>query len=258
LTTFILREAMPFLPDDDVTATLPAPEAVEAFLRCYPDFLAERPDLLRTMTPPSRFSGDDPVADFQSAMIRGLKGDLDRLSRTSIDLMRLSRGNLTQQQRTHSAALLLAEVATPADFHRVVIQEWPKVLNVDAVALIIEDTAATDLHEGPRGVARVPAGTIDRLFADAPEERVMLTAERPGGNLLFGSLATRIRSDALARLDEPATWEPGGTSRASVAGLLALGSFSPNAFHPDQATDLLQFLTRLLAIILSQWCAPTP
>ncbi len=249
---------MPFLPDADVTATLPAPDEVEAFLRRHPDFLAERPDLLRAMTPPSRFSGEDPVADFQSAMIRGLKGDIDRLSQTSIDLMRLSRGNLTQQQRTHSAALLLAEVATPADFHRVVIQEWPKVLDVDAVALIIEDATATDLHEGPRGVARVPAGTIDRLFADEPETRVMLTAERGGGNLLFGALGTRIRSDALARLDEPATWEPGGGHRSPVAGLLALGSFTPGAFHPEQATDLLQFLTRLLAIVLSQWCAPTP
>ena len=232
-------------------------DEVEAFLRGHPDFLAERPDLLRTMTPPTRYSGDDPVADFQAAMIQGLRHDLNRLSQTSVDLLSLSRGNLTQQQRTHSSALLLAEVATPADFHRVVIQDWPRVLDIDAVALIIEDSTATDLHEGPRGIARVPTGTVDRLFAAAPGDRVLLTPER-NGNLLFGAQATRIRSDALARLDESATWEPGGPERPAPVGLLALGSFSPKTFHPDQATDLLAFLTQLLAIVLSQWYAPTP
>jgi hypothetical protein len=97
ISKFIAREAMTFLPDAAAAATLPSPDEVEAFLRRHPDFLAERPDLLRAMTPPSRFSGDDPVADFQAAMITGLKGDLDRLSRTSRDLVRLSHGNLTQQ-----------------------------------------------------------------------------------------------------------------------------------------------------------------
>jgi len=235
--------------------TLPAPEEVEAFLRHHPDFLAERPGLLRSMSPPSRFSGDDPVADFQAAMIRGLRLDLDRLSRTSVDILAMSRANLTQQQRTHSAALRLAEANTPADFHRVLTHDWPRILDVDAVALILEDAAATDVHEGPAGIARVPAGTIDRLFPSG--ERSRLTAER-AGNPLFGALGPRIRSDALARLDEPAAWEPGGSAPFSVpSGVLAFGSFSSGTFAPDQATDLLDFLTRLLAIVLSRWCAPT-
>jgi len=236
--------------------TLPAPEDVEAFLRHYPDFLAERPDLLRTMSPPSRFSGDDPVADFQAAMIRGLRHDLDRLSRTSVDILAMSRSNLTRQQRTHSAALRLAEVETPADFHRVLTRDWPRILDVDAVALILEDASADGVHEGPSGIARVPAGTVEHLFPMG--ERIRLAAER-NGNPLFGALAPRIRSDALARLDEPAGWEPGGGAPYAVpAGVLALGSFTAGTFHPEQATDLLDFLTRLLAIVLSRWCAPTP
>ncbi|MBN2751949.1 MAG: DUF484 family protein [Rhodospirillaceae bacterium] len=232
------------------------PEDVESFLREHPNFLAERPDVLRVMSPPSRFSSNEPVADFQSAMIQGLRHDLDRLSQTSVDLLAMSRMNLTQQQRTHSAALRLSEVETPADFHRVLIHDWPRILGVDAVALILEDAAATGVHESPQGIARVPAGTVDHLFTAGT--RIHLTAER-SGNPLFGAVGKRIRSDAMARLDEPATWEPGGTTRHPVpSGLLALGTFEPGTFHPEQATDLLDFLTRLLAIVLSKWCAPTP
>ncbi len=238
---------------------LPAPAEVEAFLRAHPDFLAERPDLLRAMTPPSRYDeGGDPIADFQAAMIRGLRQDVERLSRTSVDLLATSRGNLSRQQRTHSAALGLAAAATPADFHRVLIRDWPPILDVDAVALVLEDGAAVGVDEGPEGILRVPAGTVDALFArEAPGARIVLTPERRGGNRLFGKPGAQIRSDALCRLDDPATWEP-GDRRPAPAGLLAVGAFAPGTFHPDQATDLLEFLAHLLAIVLGRWCAPTP
>lgn len=237
----------------------PAPAEVEAFLRAHPDFLAERPDLLRAMTPPSRFGdGGDPIADFQAAMIRGLRLDVERLSRTSVDLVATSRGNLSRQQRTHSAALALAAAATPADFHRVLIRDWPPILDVDAVALVLEEAGTAAVEEGPEGILRVPAGTVDAVFArEAPGARIVLTPERRGGNRLFGKPGARIRSDALCRLDDPATWEPGG-HRPTPAGLLAVGAFAPETFHPEQATDLLEFLARLLAIVLGRWCAPTP
>lgn len=235
--------------------TSPSPREVEAFLRQHPDFLAERPDLLRAMTPPSRFDGGDQISDFQAAMIRGLRLDVERLSRTSVDLVATSQGNLSRQQRTHSAALMLAEAATPADFHRVLIRDWPQILDVDAIALVLEDDAATDASEGPEGILRVPSGTVDALFAKSPNPSILLTPERRG-NRLFGASAAKIRSDALARLNPPATWEPGG-NRAAPAGILAFGAFMPETFHPDQATDLIEFLTRLLAIVLTRWCAPT-
>lgn len=241
------------------TDVRPLPEAadVEAFLRQHPGFLAERPALLRSLTPPTRFDGDDAIADFQAAIIAELRADLDQLSQSSVDLLSMTRSNLTQQQRTHAAALMLVEAATPAEFHRVLTQEWPRLLDVDAIALVLEDDAAPHPMEGPQGISRVPAGTVDRLFAAAPGARVLLTPER-AGSLLFGTTICPIRSDALARLDEPATWEPGGGSTSVAPGLLAVGSFRPQTFHPDQATDLLEFLARLVAIVLARWCAPTP
>lgn len=244
--------------DPALADLLPAPAEVEAFLRAHPDFLAERPELLRAMTPPSRFdAGGDPIADFQSAMIKGLRLDVERLSRTSVDLVATSRGNLSRQQRTHSAALALAAAATPADFHRVLIRDWPPILDVDAIALVLEDQGTVTVEEGPEGILRVPAGTVDALFAhEAPGARILLTPERHGGNRLFGKPGAKVRSDALCRLDDPATWEP-GDRRPAPAGLLAVGSFAAESFHPDQATDLLEFLARLLAIVLGRWCAPT-
>jgi len=247
------------------TPVPPGADEVEAFLRGNPGFLAERPDLLREMTPPTRFGAGEPIADFQAAMIRGLRRDLADLSQTSVDLLSLTRTNLTRQQRTHSAALAIAAAETPSAFHRVLTRDWPRILDVDAVCLVLEDPAADAVHEGPSGISRVPTGFVDRLFAAGPRDlgrgggRVLLTPERTGGNPLFGATLRPIRSDALARLDDPYTWETGGAlPRRLPVGILGLGSFRPLVFEPSQATDLLQFLTRLLAVVLSRWCAPTP
>jgi len=235
------------------------PEDVETYLRENPDCIAQRPDLLRVLTPPTRFNGEDPIADFQNAMIQGLRSDLDRLSRTSNDILSMSRSNLSQQQRTHAAALLLTQAATPAEFHRVLTQDWPRLLDVDAVALILEDDAATRTHEGPSGIARVPRGYIDGVFRSSDNPQVFLSAERYG-NRLFGDYAAQIKSDALARIDIPANWEYSTqtASQQNPVGLLAVGSFQTETFHPDQATDLLEFLARLLSTVLVRWCAPTP
>lgn len=238
------------------------PETVESYLRQNPDCLARHPDLLRTLVPPSRFDDKDPVADFQKAMIAGLRSDLDRLSRHSADILSLTQTNLSQQQRSHAAALLLLQAETPADLHRVLTRDWPRLLHVDAIALALEDDTSNlgphEVREGPSGVVRLPSGSIDRIFAGTDNPRVMLTDYR-NGNRLFGSLSHQIQSDALARLDVAASWETPQTARSKApAGLLALGSFDANTFHGEQASDLLEFLARLLGTVLPRWLAPTP
>ncbi len=233
------------------------PETVESYLRENPDCLAHRPDLLRTLTPPSRFNGQDGVADFQEAIIQGLRSDLDRMSQKSADILSLSQNNLSQQQRTHAATLLLLQAETPTDFHRVLTKEWPKLIGVDAIALVLEDDTMLEMYEGPSGIVRVPRGMIDGIFIGAKNPRVLLSDYRPG-NKLFGALAHQIHSDALARIDAPAPWEtPQSRCGKTPTGLLALGAFAPDTFHPEQATDLLEFLARLLGSTLTRWCAPT-
>jgi len=156
----------------------------------------------------------------------------------------------------------LIQAATPADFHRVLTQDWPRLLDVDAVALVLEDDTAVQLSEGPHGIVRVPKGMIDGIFLDHRDQQVMLTPDR-NGNILFGDLAPRIFSDALARFDLSASWECSRDYQTSKplpvpTGLLAVGSFSYDTFDANQATDLLEFLSRMLGCVLSRWCALTP
>jgi uncharacterized protein YigA (DUF484 family) len=247
-----------FVKRQNSTAAHAIPETVESYLRDNPDCLIQRPDLLRSLTPPSRYHGDESIADFQKAVIQGLRSDLDRLSRESADIVSLSQSNLSQQQRTHAAALLLLQAETPADLHRVLSHDWPPLLQVDAIILALEDPDCHELHEGPSKIMHAPSGMIDAIFSVSDNPRVLLTDYR-AGNRLFGSLMHQIQSDALARIDTAASWEtPQSAHGHTPIGLLALGSFTPQTFHPDQASDLLEFLARLIGFTLTRWRELTP
>jgi len=43
-----------------------------------------------------------------------------------------------------------------------------------------------------------------------------------------------------------------------VLGLLALGGFEAEQFHPDQAIDLLEFLARIVERCVRQWLELPP
>jgi uncharacterized protein YigA (DUF484 family) len=74
--------------------------------------------------------------------------------------------------------------------------------------------------------------------------RCRLAANVRGSRGLYGNLAEDVHSEALVRLD---------VSPGSPPGLLALGGFEPEQFHPDQAVDLLEFLAHVVERCVRQW-----
>ncbi|MBY0335965.1 MAG: hypothetical protein K2X11_05085, partial [Acetobacteraceae bacterium] len=121
------------------------PEAVEAFLRANPRFLAERPGLYTSLDPPVRLHG--PVlADHMAAMIAAARADTQRAAaagRAARDLC----------ARVVDAVLALADGA-PLDIAR---DAWPGLLGVESCRLLAEGL--------PRaGFAPLPDGAAQRLL----------------------------------------------------------------------------------------------
>ena len=61
---------------------------------------------------------------------------------------------------------------------------------------------------------------------------------------IFGEASGLVRSEALVRLR---------ISLRTPAGLLAFGSRDPERFGPSQATELLNFLARVLEHCIRTW-----
>ncbi|MCU0839408.1 MAG: DUF484 family protein [Rhodospirillales bacterium] len=212
-------------------------ELVADYLVANPDFFLKRPDVLACMMPPERWS-DDAVADLQRYMVKSLREELNGLRDCTNDVIETSRANLVIQDRTHAAVVTMLEAADLAALIAFVNDHLGPHLGVDRAAIGIEIRPNGLFATGLRAL---PPGEIDRILGEG--NIVALKRATRDETLLFGDHAAEIRSAALVRL-----------SLAPVApdGMLAFGATGEGAFHPQQGTELIRFLARIVSLCLKQ------
>ncbi len=217
-----------------------SPEAVAAWLRRHPDFLAENADLLAVLTPPEQRQGDG-VVDMQRFMLERLQGDVGTLRRREKQLVSAAEGNAAGQSKVHQAALALIDTRDVQTLCTAIRTKLPHLLDIEAAALCIEDEGALSLA----GATSIGKGGIANLMG--PKRRVLLQEKTAGEEIVFNAAAERVKSVAYLRLRS-------GSGVPNM--LLALGSGRDDGFAPDQATDLLAFLGDVLELRLGQCLGP--
>ena len=201
-------------------------EQVAAFLRARPGFLAERPELYRSLTPPRRIHGE-PMADHMVAMLRAEREHAAAMAERADDVLAAGRAAAGMAGRVQTAVLALIGARDVAEC---VAHALPGLLALDAAALCME-ADAPDVRRLPSGaVARLLDGR-DVVFRATPEDAVMLHAEA-------ARLAAR---DALVRV-------PWGGPPA----LLALVSRDQAPLDPAQGAGALAFLGRAAGAALGR------
>jgi uncharacterized protein YigA (DUF484 family) len=212
-----------------IPEALPSPEAVAAFLRANPGFLAERPELFRDLDPPRRVHGER-MADHMAAMLaaerrrlRGLEAEMDAV---------VAAGRAGNGLTVRVRLAVLALMCSP-DVPEAVTQELPALLGIETCTLLAEMPDRHGVVKLPRGmVAKLLGPGRDALVRSAPTEMELLHQEAAG-------LVTR---DALARV-------PVWTGQPT---LLALGARDPTALPSRQANATLAFLGRAVAAALAR------
>lgn len=205
---------------------------VASYLQDHPDFFARHPDLLMTLTPPARWSGD-AVVDIQKFMVETLRGELDGLRGCVQQVIETSRSNMSNQTRTHAAVLALMAADDMERLLRIVHDDLPVLLDVDVADLAFEPGPLPNC--GGLALRRLAAGEVNSWIGAGQEVALMIHVQDDGS--VFGNAAGLIRSAALVRL------QPGGEV---PSGVLALGSRHDSLFHPGQGTELLRFLSRVV------------
>ncbi|HSV28768.1 MAG TPA: DUF484 family protein [Candidatus Omnitrophota bacterium] len=209
-------------------------EQVAAFLRRHPDFLVRHPDLLMSLAPPTRFHEDSGVIDLQAFMIAHQREELARIKGAAEHLIHTSRSNMSTQNRTHQAALVLLAADSMDALVQAIADDLPGILDVDAATLRIEESGKP--LPALASVGRVPKGAVEKILGGNDRD-CALSQELPGDPALFGEAASLVKSSAVVRVS------PGGKC---PEGVLSLGSRHGRTFYSGQGTDLLGFLARVL------------
>ncbi|MCR6629983.1 MAG: DUF484 family protein [Magnetospirillum sp.] len=216
----------------------PSEAQVTAYLRRHGDFLLRHPDLVLSLSPPSRWPDGGAVVDMQAFMIDRLKEEVNRIKGAAEDLILTSRSNMSTQNRTHQAVLVLLGAEDLGALAEVIAEDLPPILDVDVATLCFEHADHPLPALAVPGVHRIPSGSVDVLMG-GPDRACGLNEEMPGDPALFGGGAGLVASSALVRLS------PGGVC---PDGLLALGSRHGCTFHAGQGTELITFLARVVEI----------
>ncbi len=197
---------------------------VTAYLQSHPQFLADNPDLYRSLVPPSRVHGA-PLADHMAAMLAAERAHASALAEQADVVLAAGRAIAGLSARVQEAVLALMQTSSLIEC---ITDELPSLLAVDAACLCIE-------AERP-GLRTLPAGTIASLLRAA---RVVFETDPEHAALVHGEAMLLARHEALILV--PGQGPP---------CLLALASRDAAMLDPCQGTAPLAFLGRAVAACL--------
>ncbi len=209
------------------------PDAVETFLISNPGFFNQRPHILDQVELPDRFAGDG-VVDFQRFQLQRRDIEIDELRNTAQDVIETSRCNMSIQTRTHASVLALLHAQTPQQLYRIVSDDLPILLDVDAAVVGFEPAQEDNVTILSEHLRTLAPGAVDTILGS--DKDVQLYNEFWDDGAIFGSASGLVKSAAVARI-KPTIFTPNG--------ILALGA-RDDTFAPGQGTELFSFLARVI------------
>ncbi len=218
-------------------------EQVLAFLKAHPKLLLNNPKLLSEIAPDRRFDSET-VVDMQRFVVQRLRRQVDELKASSEHLVTTTRSNMSILEKTHDCALAVLEAEDFPALGRLLSEDIPLFLGVDAAAVGIEVNPKTGVLPPGADAALRPLtpGTVDMLLGSSEGNRLRTKAD--GGTALYGAAEGLVVSDALVRLE---------LRGAMPVGLFAVGSRDEGYFSEDQGTELLGFLAEVVRYAVARW-----
>jgi uncharacterized protein YigA (DUF484 family) len=213
---------------------------VISYLEKNRDFFKKHPDVLEHMDLPGTTHGAG-VVDFQSALLSRLKSDKAGAQKLQRDLLDTFRANMSNQNRIHTAVLVLLEADGFEELVSVITQDFPVLLDVDTVNLVIEATSKEIPFVNQSGIRFARQGTVAKWLGKGD---ALLQDNISGEEEIFGPGAGLVKSHALLRLE---------ISPDTPAAILAFGSRDPDMFNPGQAIEQVGFLAQVVERIFRIW-----
>ena len=214
---------------------------VAAYLKAHPDFFEKNAELAAGLTLPAPAHGPG-VIDMQQAILKRLRSEIDRLKNERTEIIANSKQNQIVQNRIQAAVISIIQATTFEKMIHVVTHELPELLDVDFITIAIEANADAPKRVPVRGVYVLAPGAIDAAIG--PEKHARLRSHIAGEDAFFGEVSRFVKSDVLMRLK---------VSSGSPDGVMCFGSRNPEAFGPEQATELLFFLAKVLENTIRAW-----
>lgn len=223
---------------------------VVEYLRHNPKFLRKHPELLTTLTPPERQTGDN-VLDFQRFALGSLQQDMQLLKDEFDGVLTSARDNMSVQSQIHQAVMHMLKARDLEHLLEVLTMDFLRYFDVDAVRLIIESDVAElyDAYYGTEnysGISFVPVQTVDQVIGSGAFVALVTDTELDPPYAyedIFVDCAALVQSCALLRIH---------LDTIDRDGIVGFGVREKGRFHAHQGVELLKFLADVMELRLDQ------
>jgi uncharacterized protein YigA (DUF484 family) len=210
---------------------------VASYLRRHPEFLREFPDLAMALVLPREQGSAASLASYQLEVLRDKNRELNRRLQ---ELIEIAHENEALMVRVHTLTLALMRAKTLPETASAVVAALTEDFHTDLVRLVLfradpELPAAEWLLTEPAGASALPAFT--EFFRRA--EPLCGRVQQDKLDALFGDKAGEVRSTVLLPVHS--------------MGLLAIGSYDENRFHPGMGTVFLKLIAEAVATALARF-----
>lgn len=210
---------------------------VAEYLRQYPQFLMEFPDLAMQLSMPREQGQAASLASYQLDVLRDKNRELQR---RQAELIEIASANERLMMQVHELTLGLLRAPTLEQVVRRVVAGLTEDFHTDLVRLLLFRDG-THLPQADWLVLLPDGATGMPDFAEflARKEPLFgrLTAEKL--QHLFGEKASGVQSVALMRL--------------AGLGMLAIGSTDPNHFHPGMGTVFIKMIAEAVSAAVQRF-----
>jgi uncharacterized protein YigA (DUF484 family) len=178
------------------------------------------------------------LLSFEDHALARLRARVAAAEEAREDLLAFARGQSGAVAAIHQAVLAALDATDFEHLLHVVVQEWPLILGLDAVALGLI-VGERGFRVDSSGVQHCEAALL-RQWIDGTDPVELHSVER--GHALFGPASELIGAEALIRLPD-----------ALPEALLLLGQRGSQSLDGRHGSELLLFLGASLAAILRRW-----
>lgn len=225
---------------NDDKAKSVSPHTVADYLRNNPHFFNEHPELLTQLHIPHPTGDAVSLVERQMSLLR----EQNEKTRQKLDeLIDVARANEELARRMHMLALTLMDASEPQEIFNTLYENLQKHFHADCVAMrVFAAPAVAEIATGREFAGDDPRGLTLFKSIIAAHQPVCGSLESEQQVYLFGEDGAKLQSGVVVPLHGE-DW----------SGIMAIGSYDAERFHPGLGVELLSNLGEIVSIIVKPW-----
>ena len=216
-------------------------EDIRQTILTNPDLVLLDQEIFMSLINENNFSDDENIVDIRNIFLKRLGAKLENLKKANNKILKHAYENQLSVNKIHRCCLSVLDSKTIQELFMLILDEFPVFLKITSIQLVLEKTVKFD-----GDIKKIIYASQEELlnfskFAGFTQSRLVILREdlsyEQRSNLGLNSSQQNVKSEAILSIN----------MKNKGLGFIFLESNDKKTFSIDQATDYLEFLSKIIS-----------